>query len=149
MRSFVRRVKDDPTIPPNSGRLDTLQGFLGGPGACSPGKNSNLRSSNCFNALKLSILLSPRYVCIILNLLRSHQADLFGSWGGARTLPTACTITLNTQASFCKVFETYCIRFLLQDSNFHLPIGEKHWIFRSVLIDQWTWSVLLKGSRPE
>ena len=27
------------TIPPNSGRLDTLQGLLGGPGACSRGKN--------------------------------------------------------------------------------------------------------------
>ena len=33
------------TIPPNSGRLDTLQGVflgggVGGRGACSPGKNS-------------------------------------------------------------------------------------------------------------
>ena len=27
------------TIPPNSGRLDTLQGVFGGPGTCSPGKN--------------------------------------------------------------------------------------------------------------
>ena len=27
------------TIPPNSGRLDTLQGLLGGPGACFPGKD--------------------------------------------------------------------------------------------------------------
>ena len=32
-------------------------------------------------AFRLSILASPRYFCIILNLLRSHQADLFGSWG--------------------------------------------------------------------
>ena len=32
--------------------------------------------------MKLSILLSPHYFSIILNLLRSHQADLFGSWGG-------------------------------------------------------------------
>ena len=32
--------------------------------------------------LKLSILSPPRYFCIILNLLRSHQADHFGSWGG-------------------------------------------------------------------
>ena len=39
------------------------------------------------NAFKLSILTPPRYFCMILNLLRSHQADLFGSWvggGGAR-----------------------------------------------------------------
>ena len=34
------------TIPPKSGRLDTLQGFFGGPGACSPGKNRNLKFSN-------------------------------------------------------------------------------------------------------
>ena len=27
------------TIPPNSGHLDTLQGLLGGPGACSLRKN--------------------------------------------------------------------------------------------------------------
>ena len=27
------------TIPPNSGRLDSLQGFLGGPGDVSPEKN--------------------------------------------------------------------------------------------------------------
>ena len=39
------------------------------------------------NALNLSILPSPCYFCIILNILRSHQADLFGSWG-ASPLPT-------------------------------------------------------------
>ena len=33
------------------------------------------------NALKLLILPSLCYICMILNLLRSHQADLFGSWG--------------------------------------------------------------------
>ena len=27
------------TTPPKSERLDTLQGFLGGPGGCFPGKN--------------------------------------------------------------------------------------------------------------
>ena len=34
------------------------------------------------NAFKLSILTPPRYFCIILNLLRSHQEDIFGSLGG-------------------------------------------------------------------
>ena len=33
------------------------------------------------NALKLTILPSPHYFSLILNLLRSDQADLFGSWG--------------------------------------------------------------------
>ena len=30
--------------------------------------------------LKLSILPSPHYFFIILNLVRYHQTDLFGSW---------------------------------------------------------------------
>ena len=34
------------------------------------------------NAFKLSILTPPHYFCITLNLLRSDQADHFGSWGG-------------------------------------------------------------------
>ena len=34
------------------------------------------------NAFKLSILPLLRYFCNILNLLRSYQADPFGSWGG-------------------------------------------------------------------
>ena len=49
------------------------------------------------NALKLSILPSPCYFSIILNILRSHQADLFsslGGWGGGggcvRTPRTHC-----------------------------------------------------------
>ena len=34
------------------------------------------------NAFKLLILPPPRCFCIISNLLLSHQADFFGSWGG-------------------------------------------------------------------
>ena len=34
------------------------------------------------NAFQLSILTPRRYFCFILNLLPSHQADLFGSLGG-------------------------------------------------------------------
>ena len=70
------------TIPPNSGRLDTLQGLLGGPGACSPGKKfRNLRFSNCWKCIKI---VNPTITTLFLyhfKYLRSHQADLFGSWG--------------------------------------------------------------------
>ena len=41
------------TIPPNSGRLDSLQGFLGGPGDVSPEKIRNLRSSNCWKCTEM------------------------------------------------------------------------------------------------
>ena len=94
------------TIPPNSGRLDTLQGFLGGPGAYSPGKKLDIWGlQTAGNALKLSILPSPGYFCIILNILRSHQAVLFGSWGGGggARAPRAppCLRT-------CLIFITWC-----------------------------------------
>ena len=36
------------------------------------------------NALKMLISPSLCYFCIILNILRSHKADLFGYWGGGR-----------------------------------------------------------------
>ena len=75
------------TIPPNSERLDTLQGIFGGPGTCSHGKIEISGFETAGNALKLSILPSPHYFSIILNLLRSHQADLFGSWGGGACTP--------------------------------------------------------------
>ena len=39
--------------PPNSGRLDTLQGFFGGPETCSPGKNRNLGFSNCLKCIEI------------------------------------------------------------------------------------------------
>ena len=41
--------------------------------------------------LKLLILPSLCYICMILNLLRSHQADLFGSWGGGGCVRTQRT----------------------------------------------------------
>ena len=69
------------TFPPNSGRLATLLGILACLGACSPVKKIEILGlQTAGNALKLSILPSPRYFCIILNLLRSHKVDLFGSW---------------------------------------------------------------------
>ena len=70
------------TISPNSGSLDTLQGFFGGSGGMLPRKKLDIWGlQTAGNALKLPILPSPCYFCIILNILRSHQADLFGSWG--------------------------------------------------------------------
>ena len=65
------------TISPNSRRLDTLQGLLGGPGE----KTRNLRSSNCRKCIKI---VNPSITTLFLyhfKYLRSHQADLFGSWG--------------------------------------------------------------------
>ena len=64
---FSRKIG---TFSPNSVRLGTLLGFLGDPGAC-------LQTAG--NASKLSILPSLRYIWVILNLLRFHQADIFGS----------------------------------------------------------------------
>ena len=69
-------------------------------------KIRNLRSSTAGNALKLSILPSPCYFCIILNILRSHQADLFGYWG-VRTpphpppLPTGLHLMQQTGQMIC------------------------------------------------
>ena len=64
------------TISPKSARLNTLEGFLGSPGACFPGKNSEIWvPQTAVNALKLSILLSPRYFCIIF---RIHRRKLGG-----------------------------------------------------------------------
>ena len=42
-------------FPPNLGQLDTLQGFWGGPGACSPGseKIRNLTFSNCWKCIQI------------------------------------------------------------------------------------------------
>ena len=61
-----------------------------GVGACSPKKRIEICGPQIArNALKQSMLPSPCYFCIILNLLRSHQTDLFGSGrggGGACTL---------------------------------------------------------------
>ena len=48
------------------------------------------------NAFKLSILTPPRYFCIILNLLRSHQEDLFGSLGGGG----GCVLTPHTLPAY-------------------------------------------------
>ena len=41
-------------FPPNSGRLATLLGILGGPGTCSPGKKiRNWRSLNCWKCIEI------------------------------------------------------------------------------------------------
>ena len=54
------------TIPPNSGRLDTLQGVLGGPGGMLPRKKiRSLRSSNCWKCteiVNLTIAVSVIFV---------------------------------------------------------------------------------------
>ena len=57
------------------------KGFWGSRGILPWKKEEIWSIQTAENALKLSILPSPCYFCIILNILRSHQADLFGSWG--------------------------------------------------------------------
>ena len=47
-----------------------------------PEKIRNLSSSNCWKCIEIVNLTITTLFCIILNLLRSHQADLFGSGGG-------------------------------------------------------------------
>ena len=55
----------------------------GGPRGMLPWKKiRNLRSSDCWKCIEIVNLTITMLFCIILNILRSHQADLFGSWGG-------------------------------------------------------------------
>ena len=70
------------------------KGFWGSPGGCFPGKKTrSLRSSNCWKCTEIVQSYHRRqcYFCIILNILRSHQADLFGSWGGGECVHTPRT----------------------------------------------------------
>ena len=70
----------------NSGRFDTLLGFLGGTGACSPGKKiENWGLPNC----RLSILTPPIYFCYLCSfkfftvpLSGPFFALFFGGGGG-------------------------------------------------------------------
>ena len=48
------------TFPPNSGRFDSLQGFCGGPGACSPG---GMRYSNFW---KCTEIVNPTITTLFL-----------------------------------------------------------------------------------
>ena len=62
--------------------------FRGGGGCMLPRKKIEIWGlQTAGNALKLLIFSSPCYFCIVLNILRSHQADLFGSWMGAYAPP--------------------------------------------------------------
>ena len=75
------------------------KGFWGSRGML-PRKKLEIRGlQSAGNALKLSILPSPCYFCIILNILRSHKADLFGSWrGGAPSCLQACIMVVTGRA---------------------------------------------------
>ena len=58
------------------------KGFWGVRGACSSGKNRNLRSSNCWKCIEtVNPTITTLFLYRSFNLLRSHLADLFGSWG--------------------------------------------------------------------
>ena len=72
------------TIPPNSGHLDTLQGFfLGGGGGMLPRKKiRNLGSSNCWKCIEIVNLTITLLFLYHFKYFTSHQAYLFGSWGG-------------------------------------------------------------------
>ena len=51
--------------------------LLGGPGACSPGKNIKiLRSSNYWKYIEMANLTITSSFCIKLNLLRFHHISL-------------------------------------------------------------------------
>ena len=63
------------TIPPNAGRLDTLQGFLGGPGACSPVKIINLRSPNCCKCIEIA---NPTITVLFLYHFKYYMIPLGG-----------------------------------------------------------------------
>ena len=52
---------------------------MGGPGAWPRKKISHLRSSNCWKCIEIDNPTITTLFCIISNLLRSHQADAFGS----------------------------------------------------------------------
>ena len=78
------------TIPPNSGHLDTLQGFFfGGGGGMLPRKKLEIWAlQTAGNALKLLILPSPCYFCIILNILHHiRRTFLAPGEGGAYAPP--------------------------------------------------------------
>ena len=50
----------------NSGQFDTPLGFLGGTGACSPGKKKKMEVfQTAGKALRLSILTPPIYFCYL------------------------------------------------------------------------------------
>ena len=81
----------------NSGRLDTLQGFFGGLGACSPGEIEIWVLQTAGNTLKWSILPSPPYFLYHFKSFTTPSGGpfcLLGERGGGcvctpRTLPPA------------------------------------------------------------
>ena len=87
------------TFSPNSGRLDTLLGFLGGPpGASIPKKFRNFRSSNCWKCGKI---VNPTITTLYLGHFKFFTVPSGGPFwlvrGGGGTLPfqQACSYTPN------------------------------------------------------
>ena len=61
-----------------------------GGGHASPEKFWNLRSSNCWKCIETVNPTITTLFCFILNLLRSRQADLFGSWPALQQALLTC-----------------------------------------------------------
>ena len=84
------------TIPPNSGRLDTLQGvFGGGGGHALPEKIQNLRSSNCWKCIEIVNLTTT------LLFLYHFKYFIIPSGGPFWLLGGACAPPLPTGLRLC------------------------------------------------
>ena len=70
------------TIPPNSQRLDTLQGFFGVPGHASPEKIWTLRSSNCWICIEIVNLTITVLFLYHFKYFTIPSGEPFWLWGG-------------------------------------------------------------------
>ena len=76
--------------PPNSGRLATLLGFLGDPGACSfREKIRNLRFSNCWKCTEIINPTISNVIFVSFKILYDPIRRTFLAPGGAACAP--CT----------------------------------------------------------
>ena len=81
------------TIPPNSGRLDTLQGFFvwggGVRGHAPPEKIRNLRSSNCWKCIEIANLtITLLYLYDFKSFTIPSGGPFWLLGGGVRVHPT-------------------------------------------------------------
>ena len=80
------------TIPPNSGRLDTLQGFFFGGGGvrghASPEKIRNLRSSNCWKCIEIANLTITLLYLYDFKSFTIQSGGPFWLLGGGACAPT-------------------------------------------------------------
>ena len=66
---------------PNSGWIPSL-------GACSTGKNRNLRSSNCWKCIEILNATITTLCLYHFKFFTTHKAYLFRSWGGGGCVRT-------------------------------------------------------------